>query len=631
MRRLMSVPLVAAALLGLAPEPLSVSSAGAVASQAWSPQAGVVQPAPVVARPEPPSIEVLQLQRDLQAIAGTSGSRSGAQGILVVSLDRGDTLFALNPDMPLAPASNMKLYTTAAALYYLGPEFRYSTYALADGEIVDGILYGDLILYGTGDPAISSRMLPGALTPLRALADSLVANGIREITGNVIGDGSYFDDQWIGNGWKEQYRLDTYSAPVGALSLAENVVSLGVVPGAPGEPAQIRTTPETSGLLINNRVTTVSSGGTRIRFAYDPTGLVIEGQIVRGHPGVARTLPVTDPANYAAAAFRSVLEEAGVKVGGSVNTIRVAAASPIRRGERTQGDDSGSPVPPRVVGIHLSPSLREVVTVTNHFSQNLYAEALFKTVGRVVLGEGSFEAGARAVQYFLECEKPFDFTGMNLVDGSGLSPDNRVTARSTVHLLDLMRRTEVGEVFMESLPMAASRQGGAHSLRNRMAATPAANNLRAKTGTISNVSSLSGYVRAANGELLAFSILVNDVPSTYQAKRMEDAIGSRLARFTRPIRESAAEFEVEEPVEEPIGPALEGLEAESAPAVPPVAVEPAPVEIPAAPSARTHRVRSGETLDGIARSYGISVTELQRANPGVQPRRLQIGQVLTIP
>ena len=208
MRRLICVPLVAAALLGLAPEPISVSSVGAAASQAIPAPAGAPQTVPLPTAPEPPSVEVLQLRRDLLAIAGTSGSRGNNQGVLVVSLDRGDTLFALNPDLPLAPASNMKLYTTAAALYYLGPEFRYSTYALADGEIVDGVLYGDLLLYGTGDPAISSRMLPGALTPLRALADSLIASGIHEITGNVIGDGSYFDDQWIGDGWKEQYRLD---------------------------------------------------------------------------------------------------------------------------------------------------------------------------------------------------------------------------------------------------------------------------------------------------------------------------------------------------------------------------------------------------------------------------------------
>jgi LysM repeat protein len=291
---------------------------------------------------------------------------------------------------------------------------------------------------------------------------------------------------------------------------------------------------------------------------------------------------------------------------------------------------AGSP-PPRVIAVHLSPTMAELAGVTNHVSQNLFAEALLKSVGRVALGDGSFGGGARAVHYFLECERPFDATGIRIVDGSGLSPLNRITPRSTIHLLDLMTRTDEWETFYASLPEAASPSGGLHSLRNRMGQTPAARNLRAKTGTISNVSSLSGYVRAANGEMLAFSIYANDVPSTFQAKRIEDGIGVRLARFTRPLPppvsppepvtedEPEVAAEVEETTDTPVEPRDE---PEAAPAA-------APTPPPAAP--RTHRVSSGETLDGIARRYGTSVAELQRLNPGVNPRRLQIGQAITVP
>lgn len=582
-----------------------------------------------------PSPQAEQLRADLnQLIRGAQ--RAGSKlSVLVVSLDRGDTLFSLNPDLPVAPASNMKLFTTAAALYYLGPDFRYSTYVLGDGDVRDGVLQGDVILYGTGDPAISSRMLSRALLPLQALADSLKMLGIRQINGDVVGDGSYFDDRWIAEGWKEEYRLDSYSAPIGALSLAENIVSIRVQPGSSvGDPARITTTPGTEGMAIQNRVRTVSSGSSSVRFSYDPEGLLLEGQLTRNHPGVARTVTVVDPANFAAASFRKVLESAGIAVTGGVRTVRSAADSPVGRGTRSGGAEADRP-PPRVLGTHLSPTLGEVVTVTNHVSQNLFAEAMFKTVGRVALGEGSFAAGSRAVQYFLECEKPIDFSNIRIVDGSGLSPLDRVTARLMIHLLDLMRRTDVWETFHASLPEAASPNGGAHSLRNRMGGTPAAMNLRAKTGTISNVSSLSGYVEAADGEMLAFSIFGNDLPSTAQSKRMEDAIGSRLARFTRPAADpgtatdgpmadatiggngAAAQTDTEPvSIPEPIAAASRGATGSG---------------VSAGAGASTHRVASGETLDGIARRYDVSVADLREANPSVQPRRLQIGQVIRIP
>jgi D-alanyl-D-alanine carboxypeptidase/D-alanyl-D-alanine-endopeptidase (penicillin-binding protein 4) len=608
-------------------------SAGQVAGNPAMPTGGQNETAPQTPPPAP-SDEVLLLRSELERLIRNITTAGSDHGVLVMSLDRGDTLFSHNPDVPIAPASNMKLFTTAAALYYLGPNFRYSTYVLADGPIENGVLHGNLILYGTGDPAISSRMLGGALTPFRALADSLRAHGITEVRGDIVGDGSYFDDRFIADGWREEYRLDSYSAPIGALSLAENVVSVRVTPGgATGQPATIQTTPRTTGLLVQNRVTTVGSGSSAIRFQYDPEGLVIEGRIARRHPGVARSVTVVDPANYAAAAFRDVLEDAGLPVGGVVRTVRSPVTSPVVRTAPTATDEGGSP--PRIVGTHLSPPLSEVVTVTNHVSQNLFAEAMFKTVGRVALGNGSFEAGSQAVQYFLECEGPFDFSSLQIVDGSGLSPINRVTPRATIHLLDLMTRLDVWETFYRSLPEAASPEGGQHSLRGRMGGTAAARNLRAKTGTIANVSSLSGYVRAANGELLAFSIYANGVRSTATAKRTEDAIGARLASFTRPPEDLSPEL-IGNPVEStgdlPVG-------TQANPPLTPAVGTPdstpdsasAAVDVPVAPATQIHRVVSGETLDGIARRYGITVAELQRLNPGLQPRRLQIGHRLTVP
>lgn len=572
--------------------------------------AATPEAAPPPAAPAAVSPQVAELRGDLQELIGR---QSGEWGVMVVSLDRGDTLFAHNPDRPMAPASTLKLFTTAAMFYYLGPDFRYSTYTLADGDVENGVLQGDLILYGTGDPTIAGRLGAGSAAILRELADSVVASGIREVAGDVVGDGSYFDSAWLGTGWSVSNLMAAYSAPVGALSLSENVVSMRVRPGPQvGGPAVITTMPPTQGLAVINEVETVAGGGSSVRFEHTDRGIRVHGRIGQRHGGVSRSLPVVDPTNYTAAAFRAILEEQGVRVHGAVRTVYEPDQSRVSLAGRPAERDAAAP--PRVVGIHLSRDLREIAGVTNQISQNLYAEAMLKTVGRVALGEGSAQAGARAIQYFLECEAAVDSTALRILDGSGLSRLNRITPRATVHLLSAMTVNPDWEDFWETLPEAGPRARSAGGLR-RMQGTPAAGNLRAKTGTINSVSGLAGYVRAANGERLAFSILANEVPgSTWGAKRAEDAIGVRLADFSRPVQAAAQQpGPADAPTEE-----APGAEEES----PTPADEPQP---------RTHSVRSGETLDRIARSYGITVRALQEANPGVEPRRIRPGQTLRIP
>ena len=402
---------------------------------------------------------VPDLQRELQALL--NGAGSGRYGVLVVSLDRGDTLFASGADRPLAPASNMKLFTTAAALLRLGPDFRYSTYLLADGEVRDGVLEGNLILYGTGDPTLSGRLLPRPSSAFEALADSLRAAGIREIRGTVIGDGSFFDAVWTAPEWTASHRAAVYGAPVGALAYAENL-----------------------------------SGGR----------------------------PVADPVRYTVAAFRETLARRGIRMAGGMQTVTHAAFS------RVGFADAYRSAPPRPLAVHLSPPLRDIVRVTNQVSHNGFAEALLKTLGRVTSGTGSFAEGCRATRVILAQTLGLDTAQIGVTDGSGLSRSNRVTAGTTVQLLTAMARSNLALVWEESLPVAG---GGVGSLRNRMAGTAAAGNLRAKTGTIREVSSLSGYVRTADGERLAFSIVANDLPDEARAKRLEDQIGARLARFRR--------------------------------------------------------------------------------------------------
>lgn len=463
------------------------------------------EPLPLAVQPA-----VLQLRGELDAIldgATTSGAHYTA---LVTSLDRGDTLYARSPHAQLAPASNMKLFTTAAALYYLGPDFRYSTYLMIDGEVRSGTLYGNVVLHGSGDPSISGRMLGEATAPLREMTAALRRIGIAAVEGDVIGDGSVFDSEWLAPAWEDDDRMSWYAAPIGGLNFAENMVRVTVRPGEVGGAARISTRPATIGLAIRSEVVTRASGATHVVFGHEPGGIVVRGTIRRGHGGVTRTMPVVDPANYAASALRALLEEEGITVSGQTR-------SGPHRGSR-----------PRVVAEHRSPTLREIVTVTNHVSHNLFAEALVKTLGSTIAGQGGFLAGGGAVRDFIRAETSVGPGEVLVFDGSGLSRPNRATAAATVALLEQLWRGDLGDEFLATLPEAGKADG-----LKRMYDTPAAGNLRAKTGTIRHVSALSGYVTAANGERLAFSIIANGLPASWRAKSVEDRVGVRLAEFSR--------------------------------------------------------------------------------------------------
>ncbi len=426
---------------------------------------------------------------------------------LVISLDRGDTLYALNPDLPLAPASNLKLWSTAAALYYLGSSFRYTTRLWAEGPIRDGVLLGDLVLSGNGDPAISDRLLPGGSGTLAAFADSLARLGVREVRGDVVGDASAWDRGAIGLGWNPADRTRWYAAPAGPLSFAEDMLSVTLAARASG--VALRTSPATEGIAISNRVRAASGGATTVRWEYGPDTLFVRGQLRTG-TSLSRALPVADPANYAAAALRAALATREIRVTGGVRTRTVGV--PSRR---------------QLIATHLSPRLDELIRTTNHVSHNGFADALLKTAGEVATGQGSWNAGRHAVRV-LAAAAGADSSALEIHDGSGLSRLDRVTARANLHLLAFMAAGDGAAAFRASLPQAGNPQG-----LKRMYGTPAAGNLRAKTGTIRSVSALSGYVRAADGERLAFSILVNGVESTASAKRVEDAFAARLAAWRR--------------------------------------------------------------------------------------------------
>jgi len=515
-------------------------------------------------------------------------------GALVYSLDSGDTILALSPDSALAPASNLKLLTTAAALHRLGPDYRFHTYVLSTAAVRDGVLDGDLTLYGTGDPGISDRFFGRKDEVFQRLIDQLESAGISEISGDLVADASFFPGPLRSEGWEPEDLNEHFTAGVSALSFNENVVSFRIRPSGAGSPPLVETIPPHSALEVRNDAMTVS-GRARPRLAIlreDPLGPVrITGRLAQNSRDVWRQMTVAVPADFVGASFRAALEGRGITVRGETRRVELPVESVVKRLSAPALNRPGA----RILARHTSQPLSEYLAVVNKESNNLFSELIFRAVGRADSGLGSPHASSEAVRGSL-LALGIDTSGLQQYDGSGLSSENRVSAATFV---DLFRRMSAGPFwppFWASLPRAGTR-----GELGRMYRSAAAGNLRAKTGTIEGVSALSGVVRSRDGERLAFSLIVNDSPSQTRAKRVENEIGVRLANFQR-----------------------------SPGTAPPVYQETADMSSTAVSTADRHRVSRGESLSGIALRYGVSVDDLLELNPRLDRNRIFAGQWLTI-
>ncbi len=554
------------------------------------------RPAPVAG---PADAAVARLSGELRAILGRYPWRGAKWSVLVVSLDRGDTLFSVSADSALAPASNMKLLTSAAALREMGPDFRYRTWLLSDGRERDGVLHGDLVLYGSGDPGISDRFYPDKGAVFRELADQLAARGITRIAGDLVGDASFLSGPLRPPTWEPLDLNDHFAAPVSALSFNENVLTLRIEAAErSGWPPVVFTLPDHAGLVVDNQAVTTEGRGRLLVVRDDPMAPVtLRGGIQRGGRAIWREITVSDPAAFAVSVFRWVLESRGIQVVGRDRVVAHPRESLLGR-RRVTAPVRAPEGRVRVLATHLSPPLREYLAVVNKRSNNLYTELVFRTLGRLARGSGSPEAGALAVVASLT-ELGVDLGGLVQMDGSGLSAANRVRAATFVDLLVGMSASPEWPVYWASLPVAGVRRE-----LGRMYNTLAAGNLRAKTGTIEGVSALSGVVQTQDGERLAFSILVNGTPSTDRVKRVENDIGVRMASFSR-------------------GPRTPGQAVAGQLPPPPIPVD--------SEGPSHHRVAAGETLEGIARRYRLTLEELRRANPDVRATRLRVGSRVVIP
>ncbi|HKP76361.1 MAG TPA: D-alanyl-D-alanine carboxypeptidase/D-alanyl-D-alanine-endopeptidase, partial [Longimicrobiaceae bacterium] len=457
----------------------------------------------------------------LDSIFGDTLFAGANWGVMVKSLESGRVLYRRNAEKLFVPASNMKLVTASAALEALGPDFRYRTAVAATGPVANGVLRGDLVIVGSGDPTIAADFRGGdPLAVFRAWADSLRAHGVQRVTGRIIGDDDVFDDLPLGRGWAWDDLNDYYAAEIGGLQYNLGVVGISVAPGAqPGGPGRVTLLPATSYVPVENRTQTRAGAPVEeiaaVRQAVGP-GIIVTGTVSADTNEVRTDVAVRNNTAFFVTVLRETLRANGIRVeGAAVDQDDLAPADrPSRRDP---------------LFVQSSPPLAEILPGFLKPSQNQVGELLLKTLGRALRGDGSAQAGAAVVD---SVERTWGLPRRKLVqvDGSGLSRYNLVAPELLIALLEHMRASPNYPVFYAALPVA----GVDGTLRTRMRNTPLQGNVHAKTGTVNNVRSLSGYMTTAAGEPMVFSMIVNHHAATSRdADRLAEAALLRLYSLPR--------------------------------------------------------------------------------------------------
>jgi D-alanyl-D-alanine carboxypeptidase/D-alanyl-D-alanine-endopeptidase (penicillin-binding protein 4) len=437
-------------------------------------------------------------------LLGTAPTNKGEWGLLIADAESGETLYEQNADKYFVPASNMKLFTTALALAKLGPEYRFHTTLEARGTISsEGVLGGDLALVGRGDPNLSNRKFPYELKEefdgppekvLGELADAAVAKGVKEISGDVLGDDSYFPRERYPNGWEIDDMVWEYGAAISAIVVDDNTVALTLTPGEqPGNAVQATVTPGTPDFTVENEVTTSAADvKPDLTLVREPGAniVVVKGSLPAKSAPRKLVLAIEEPAQHAAATLKRLLEERGVKVAG------------VARARHDHAELGGDPA---VLAEHVSVPLGDAVKLINKISQNLHTEMLLRTVAR--------QNAAWATPDEL-MKVPADFyTAAGIApgdviqaDASGLSRHDLVTPRAIVTLLGFAQKQSWFGSYSASLPVA----GVDGTLEDRMKNTLAAGQIHAKTGSVEHVRTLSGFAETPGGRRVIFSFLSNN-------------------------------------------------------------------------------------------------------------------------
>ncbi len=464
------------------------------------------------------------VERRLAALLDAPPFNRAAWAIYAVD-DRGRVLVDRNGSRYAVPASNTKLIVSATAAALLPPDFRARTSVFVNGTVSEGVLRGDLVLYGRGDPSFSTRcfgvdtlaagVCDSSYRPMNALADSVLARGIKRITGRVVGDGSYFEPLMQHTNWNAFDLNWWYAAPVTGLAYNDNSIDFHITPGAAvDQPPTITWSPDLGLIGFENRARTgpADSGSTIGDNFFRKAGtweIWAEGRVALGRRPWVESFAVPDPNLYAARALAHALQQRGIAIeGGSGSTSDSLTFRAARCCGAPLAEYVGRPLP-------------DLIFPILNTSQNLFAEALLKILGRERGTGGSWEAGLEVERRFLIDSVRLDSTSFALDDGSGLSAGNLVSPAAFVQLLRYMRASSHAAPFLAGMP----RSGGPGSLRTRFMMTPLEGRVVAKTGSINRVNTLSGYIEKDRGERITFSIQANShTVSTRQMLAQIDSV-----------------------------------------------------------------------------------------------------------
>jgi len=480
---------------------------------------------PRVASPAaPPRDSLLQLQTNIQALLDGPALERTTWGILVQSVWHGGELFTLGPDRLFIPASALKIVTLATTAERLGWDYRFETRVVAGGPISGGVLHGDLIIVGSGDPSLDDW--DGAASQLfQTWAEQLTAAGVTRIAGRIVGDARAFDHERLGAGWAWDDLAASYATGVGALQFNQNTAQLVITPAeGPGGNALVALRPSYAPVRFRGQISTSPATlpvNVTIRRAQQDGALQLGGSVPMGGPAIVRNVSVDNPTEYFVRGLRTALLAQGIAVDGQAAEVEELHDPPPSGGQ--------------LLVLHRSAPLAALGITMMKLSQNLYAETLLKTLGTTVSGTGSTAlgstSGGQAIVRDIIQTWGLSPSALQMADGSGLSRHNLVTPRALVEILVHVHRDErLRGPFESTLPVA----GVDSTLTHRLQGTPAEGNALVKTGSMLNVRAAAGYVRTADAEPLAFAIIANNyaVPPSV-VDTAADGIIAALAAFRR--------------------------------------------------------------------------------------------------